>query len=246
MPPFESPSPPFHYWKRFNTIQIPILGESDYFNTAIKIAKTAKGRKVDFERIFEERNKKQQEKLLSFITKATNQTIYNEKIFPCKDAQDIVSQVCLTGCLLDFLLLLKGNAFGWEADVAEDLQLDSATSNLSEETNSPINQAIQDPYSKEMPGPLDPYYHDEPGSETQCPDDDYNYKTPIERQIREGQSANATYYISTFTHTRCTTPISNSITYSPNVPASNISIIEKEKEKKASTRNGKRVEEHNA
>ncbi|KAL7939298.1 hypothetical protein V8C35DRAFT_326385 [Trichoderma chlorosporum] len=218
MPPFEAPRPPFRssqlrtwfdnveprmqnhlwgdYWKRFNTMTIPILGESDYFNAAIEVAKLAKGRKAEcrkaeFERMFEERIKKQREKVLSFMAKAAHQTIYS-RIFPCEDAQDIVSQVCLTGSLLDFLRLLNGNAFVWEADAAENVQLDGATSNLSEEAQSPVNQKIQDPY-------------DEP---TQMPDDDF-YLESMERQIREEQSASATYYIGTYTYARCATPQSH-------------------------------------
>ncbi|KAL7786308.1 hypothetical protein V8C37DRAFT_419584 [Trichoderma ceciliae] len=137
---------------------------------------------------------------------------------------------------MDLLWLLQGVAHGWEVD-ATDVQSDEATSNLGEETQSPINQKIQDPYDKMMQA--DPYYDDQPGSETQWDDADYYYETPMERQMREEQSANATYLIGTYTYTRCTTPISNGTTYSPNVP--DISVSEKEKkEKKAPTRHGKR------
>ncbi|KAL7903852.1 hypothetical protein GGI35DRAFT_465032 [Trichoderma velutinum] len=76
-----------------------------------------------------------------------------------------------------------------------------------------------------------------PYDETQWPDDDYYYETPMERRIREEQSANATYYIGTITYARCTTPISNST----DVLTSDASISELENnEKKASTGHGKR------
>ncbi|KAL7895269.1 hypothetical protein HDV63DRAFT_391383 [Trichoderma sp. SZMC 28014] len=242
MPPFETPSPPFRssqlrtwfehvepqmqlpellwgdYWKRFNTIQIPIFGESDYFNNAIRVAKLAGGRKADFERIFEEENKQQREKLLSLLARAANQTIYNEEIFPCKDARERVFDVCQTGYFINFVRLLKGNAFGWEADIAEDAQLNGATGNLGEETQA-VADHIQDRLEENNP-------HDE----TQWPDDDYSYETPIERQTRLQHSANATYYIGTYTYARCTTPPSNST----GTPESDISTLEKEtKEKEA-------------
>lgn len=201
------------YWKRFNTIQIPIVGESDYFNNAIRVAKLAGGRKADFERISEEENKQQREKLLSLLARAANQTIYNDKMFPCRDARDRVFDVCQTGYLMNFLRLLKGNAFGWEADAAEDVQLGG---NLSEETQALADQT-QDPLEENNP-------HDE----TQWPDDDYCYETPIERQAREEQSANATYYIGTYTYTQYTTPMPNST----GMPESDISILEKETEEK--------------
>ncbi|KAL7935424.1 hypothetical protein V8C35DRAFT_299434 [Trichoderma chlorosporum] len=224
MPPFETPSPPFRssqlrtwadhvepqmrnllwgdYWQRFNTIQIPIYEESDYFNNAIEVAKLAQGKKAEFERIFEKRNAKRREELLSLLADAAYQTIYNDKVFPCKDACDTVSDVCLTGCLWDFLRLLKGNAFGWEADAAEDAQLNGATSNISEETQTSADQ-LPDPYNKKIYNVYD---------QTQWPDDDYYDETPMERQSREEQSAKATYYIGTYTYTQCTTAIqSNSI-----------------------------------
>lgn len=225
------------YWTRFNTIQIPILGESDYFNTAVKIAKRAKGRKAEFERIFEERNKKQKEKLLSFMAKAANQTIYNKEIFPCKDAREIVSRICLTGCLLDFLLLLNGNAFGWEADIAGDVHLDG-------DTESPVDQETQGPYEEELHGPLDPCGHDEPGTETQWLEDNYYSETPMERQMREEESANATYYIGAFTYTRCTTHSSVGTTFGPNNLATDIAVPAIDSlvsEKKTQSKHGKRL-----
>ncbi|KAL7931851.1 hypothetical protein V8C35DRAFT_308734 [Trichoderma chlorosporum] len=195
MPPFEAPRlrriSQFHawsdnvepqmqdllwgdYWQRFNTIQIPILRKSDYFDNAMEIAKLAHGQKAEFERIFEERNQKRREELLRSLAKAATQTIYNDKIFPCEDARRTVFNVCQTGCLWDFLRLLNGNAFGWEADVAEDVQPDGAVSNPQQET-----QIL--------------------GDETQYLDDDYYYEDPMEDQTRGEQSVNAAYYIGTYT-----------------------------------------------
>ncbi|KAL7928851.1 hypothetical protein V8C35DRAFT_316937 [Trichoderma chlorosporum] len=226
MPPFERPLPPFRLsqlqawydnvepqmrdpdvlwvdlWERFNTFRIPLFRESDFFNKALRIAKLAKGRKEDIERIFEEENKQQQEKLLFLLSQAGLQAIYKSEIFPCEDAQDTVLDICQTGCLLDFARLLKGTAFGWEADTAEDAQPDGATSSFNEEARA------------------NPVY-DYKG--TQWPDEDYiYYETPMERAAALEQSAKATCYIGTYTYTRCTTPISGD----PNIPTSELHIPE--------------------
>ncbi|KAL7929143.1 hypothetical protein V8C35DRAFT_316361 [Trichoderma chlorosporum] len=229
MPPFQPPRPPFRssqlrawsntvepemrnllwgdYWHRFNTVQIPILGEDDYFKNAVEVAKLAKGQKAEFERMFEERNRKRQDKLISQMAKAANQTIYKDDIFPCKDALIAVSEVCLSGCLTHFLRLLNGTAYGWEADAA-DVCLNNAAGNLSEEMqNSPIDQGAD--------------------FESQLLDDSY-YETPMERQMREEESANATYYIGTYT-----------THYSDNL-GSNVSVLEKEEKAPAISKKRKR------
>lgn len=95
--------------------------------------------------------------------------------------------------------------------MAENAQLGGATSNFSEETQTSADQ-LPDPCNKK-----NPY------DQTQWPDNDYCYETPMERQNGEEQSANATYYIGTYTYTRCTTAISNSI----DVLAGDKSVLER-------------------
>ncbi|KAL7785179.1 hypothetical protein V8C37DRAFT_420242 [Trichoderma ceciliae] len=99
-------------------------------------------------------------------------------------------------------------AQGWEANAA-NVQLDAPTAgHLSEETQSPIDQEIQNSCSKKMHGLLnffgeiqaDIYSYDQLSSGTQWPDDDFCYEAPIERQIREEESANAAYLTGTFTY----------------------------------------------
>ncbi|KAL6876790.1 hypothetical protein J3F83DRAFT_421398 [Trichoderma novae-zelandiae] len=142
MPPFEAPSPSHceehlskwqrhvtpemqspdllfgEYWRRFNTIRVPILGQHRYLNYAIEIAKLSKN-KTDFERIFEARNKQLEKEMLKLMSKAANQTIYNN-VFPCQDASDKVFVASVTGAFTDFAALLQGLAFGWEADRADE------------------------------------------------------------------------------------------------------------------------------
>ncbi|KAL7903765.1 hypothetical protein GGI35DRAFT_291985 [Trichoderma velutinum] len=189
------------YYERFNTIQIPILRESDYFNDTIEIAKLAHGQEAEFERIFTDRNTKRREKLLSQIARVASQIIYMDENFPCKDTRNAVSEVCQTGCLLDFLRLLKGVTYGWEADAVEDAQLDNATNfnneiHSSTEKPQTIDKEIQDHYN-EKANPhhyeIDSDYNDE----TQLIDDNFYYKLLQEEQ----PSASATFYIGTYTYT---------------------------------------------
>ncbi|KAL7908046.1 hypothetical protein GGI35DRAFT_453284 [Trichoderma velutinum] len=268
MPLFETPRPPLcssrlhawsdnieprmrnhyrEYYKRFNTIQIPILRESDYFNNAIKVTKLTHGQEAKFKRIFTERNTKRQEKLLSQIARVASQIIYMDEDLPCKvdghlpckDARNAVSEVCQTGCLLGFLRLLKGAAYGFEADAIEDAQLDNATNLNDEIQNSPekpqtIDEEMQDHYNGRIHGALDgkadPYHYEidsDYNDETQLIDDNFYYDS-----LREEQpSASATFYIGTYMYTRYTPPTSNNTTHSPNVSASDTSISENQPKK---------------
>lgn len=108
------------YWDEFNTIKIHILDQYEYFDTALAIAKLANGRKDEFERILKETKEKKLEEMFGLMRKAQLQTIYERNIFPCKDALDTVDGVSSSGSFRYFIRLLKGNAFGWEADVIED------------------------------------------------------------------------------------------------------------------------------
>jgi hypothetical protein len=112
------------YWERFNTVQIPIFGETDYFNYALEIAKLARGSKEEFERIYSQRNKERMGELLELLDKADVRAYQRYREMPCEDAAEKVCAVCKTGALEDFARLLKGIAFGWEADAVHDAQSD--------------------------------------------------------------------------------------------------------------------------
>lgn len=111
---------------------ITIRNKIDYFNTAIEVAQLANGQKAEFERIFEERNRMQQEKLFELMGDCFSQTIYEKKIFPCERSRQAVCKVCSSGCLQDFLGLLKGISYGWKPN-ATDVQLDNTTTSNSED-----------------------------------------------------------------------------------------------------------------
>ncbi|KAL7946060.1 hypothetical protein V8C42DRAFT_322350 [Trichoderma barbatum] len=106
------------HWDRFNTMQIPILGKKEYFDTAMTIAKASKS-KQEFESKFEEINKQRKEMLLATMKHISREIFTKDDIFPCKDAEARASIACATGCLDHFIRLLEGSVFGWEADVVE-------------------------------------------------------------------------------------------------------------------------------
>ncbi|KAL7894978.1 hypothetical protein HDV63DRAFT_383256 [Trichoderma sp. SZMC 28014] len=211
MPPFEKPRPPFryshlqdwsenvepsmqtmlfgHYWEEFNTIKIPILKQDDYVKDAVEVAKLAKGQKAEFERIFTERNRKRRGELLTRMARATDRTTYDHYgIFPCGDARDTVLDVCLNGSLLEFLRLLEGTIYGWEADEAgaagaADEQSDDANYNVSEEkpqtpideeTDSPCLEPTQMPSEEENLAALRENYSREEKSQTPTDEETYN------------------------------------------------------------------------
>ncbi|QYS96904.1 hypothetical protein H0G86_004141 [Trichoderma simmonsii] len=164
MPSFEKPKGPFDpsqlrawsdnvepqvrdllwgdYWQRFNTIQIPIFGSDVYFENALHFAKLAKGQKEEFERMFEAENKRRQ-KLASKMFTVAMRAIDEDETYLCKNARDRVSELCQTGCYIDFLRLLIGISHDWDESAAQDSQSDGDTGDLSEETQDSADQ-IQD------------------------------------------------------------------------------------------------------
>ncbi|KAL7814201.1 hypothetical protein V8C44DRAFT_363639 [Trichoderma aethiopicum] len=124
------------YWERFNTVQIPILGETDYFNYALEIAKLAQGSEEEFERIYTRRNKERLGEFLELLEKADDRAFWKHEEFPCEDAADKICAVCKTGALEDFARLLRGITFGWEADIAHDAQPDAHLSECEEAAQS--------------------------------------------------------------------------------------------------------------
>ncbi|TFB03257.1 hypothetical protein CCMA1212_004253 [Trichoderma ghanense] len=132
------------YWERFNTVQIPIFGETDYFNYALEIAKLAKGSEEEFERIYKQRNKERMGEFLELLVKADDRAFWKYEEFPCEDAADKICAVCRTGALEDFARLLKGIAFGWEADTVHDAQPDGHLSECEEGNQSSDSYAGSD------------------------------------------------------------------------------------------------------
>ncbi|KAK4071759.1 uncharacterized protein Triagg1_5997 [Trichoderma aggressivum f. europaeum] len=244
MPPFERPKAPFRssqlrawsdnveprmhdllwgdYWQRFNTIQIPIFGPDVYFDDALNIAKEAKGQKEVFERKFEELNKRRQKLACEMLT-AAMRAIDEEYTYLCKNARDTVSDLCQTGCFLDFLRLLIGTSHGWEPDAAEDSQSNGTTGDLSEETQASADQ-LQDSSDEET--------HDEPP----WLGDDY-YEAAMDRRTREELWARSFGGdMGTFAYAGCTSSSDDT-----DDPESDVSVSSREnKEEKATHGLGKR------
>ncbi|KAL7896926.1 hypothetical protein HDV63DRAFT_74316 [Trichoderma sp. SZMC 28014] len=109
------------YWERFNTVKIPILHEHGFFETALEIAKLSKD-KEEFEQRFEEHNRNRKEELLKSMSKAWTDTFFDREVrergYP--DALRKARSACLTGCLHDFLQVVKGVVYGWEAEEVFD------------------------------------------------------------------------------------------------------------------------------
>ncbi|UKZ47066.1 hypothetical protein TrVGV298_001280 [Trichoderma virens] len=131
------------YWKRFNTMQIPMFGVEEYFNTAKAIAEIAVDEK-DFEKLFMERNKQRQKELMAQIKKLSTASHFEKKRFPCWSAQYAAIMVCQTGCFEHFLSLLQGNVLGWEADSVEDEVPNNIMTNFREEQKFD-DEEMQDP-----------------------------------------------------------------------------------------------------
>ncbi|KAL7819775.1 hypothetical protein V8C26DRAFT_395168 [Trichoderma gracile] len=114
-------------WKRFNTVRIPVLPEEEYFERALEIAKSAKDRD-EFEKIFEERNARDWQELLDLMYETTMHTLYHHDDFPCDDAWRKARHASQTGSLMEFVRVLKGVAFGWEADEVRESPLGNVPS----------------------------------------------------------------------------------------------------------------------
>ncbi|TFB06235.1 hypothetical protein CCMA1212_001976 [Trichoderma ghanense] len=114
-------------WERFNTVKIPVLPDEEYFERALEIAKVAKDRE-DFHRIFRERNAKDWEELLDLMSATTRHASWHHDDFPCDDAWRKTRKASQTGSLIHFVRLLKGVAFGWEADEVRETQIDNVPS----------------------------------------------------------------------------------------------------------------------
>lgn len=95
-------------------IQIPIFPRDEFFEIAIGIAKIAKN-KDDFKRIFEEKNQERLAELEAFLSDGSSRSLYNTN-FPCHDAYAKTMAACCDPYFSNLMSLLKGCAFGWEAD----------------------------------------------------------------------------------------------------------------------------------
>ncbi|KAL7894784.1 hypothetical protein HDV63DRAFT_382482 [Trichoderma sp. SZMC 28014] len=205
------------YWRRFNTIQLPIFQEEEFFNHAMAIAKVAKNRE-EFEDLFEKMNRQQHERLMALMDKAGNAAIYNNEIFPCKEAEYTALNISRTGCFIYFAKLLQGSIVGWEADIASDsddtkepkdffyrgTQRAGWDYSLYYKSNFPHLAEDDDFFTYcGIPRPEDEYRGTQPAEDddftycgTQPAGDDGLHETYIEHVVRESQEANSAFNVS--------------------------------------------------
>ncbi|EHK22426.1 uncharacterized protein TRIVIDRAFT_60712 [Trichoderma virens Gv29-8] len=173
-------------WHRFNTMQIPMYDVKAYFDTAMALAKASKD-KEDFEKKFEKAKQRQYKEMLDFMHKSSLRTIYEDKLFACEAAENTTFDACRSGCLEHFMRLLKGTAFGWEADEVEE----EAQPSIEEER--PEHHPLDD-YDGSYPLDIPPDW------ETQIdPGYDCGYHSPRAREARLKSYENSIYFIGTYT-----------------------------------------------
>ncbi|KAK1253851.1 hypothetical protein MKX07_001928 [Trichoderma sp. CBMAI-0711] len=153
------------YWKRFNTVEIPILPQDEFFDTALSIAELAGGRREDFERIFEEKNKQRWGEVKRLLGKTQYHAERHKDAFP---------------------YILKGNAYGYEADVICDESRDNAPNSPDEETQVP-----DDEYYDKDGMPRSQRFNYDP--------DICFYEEPSTQDWREHLMADNVFYIGSYT-----------------------------------------------
>lgn len=132
-------------------MEITIQNEDDYFNTAMEVAKLAKGQQADFERIFEEKNNRRREKLSQLMEGCAYQTLYDKEVFPCERSRQTVSKVCSSGCLQAFLELLTGISYGWEGNSTEAQLGSNFASNIKDTEAMQSNASSYDQLATQLP-----------------------------------------------------------------------------------------------
>ncbi|TFB00341.1 hypothetical protein CCMA1212_007907 [Trichoderma ghanense] len=217
--PFESPNPRHHkhknaewrrtapphikhpdflwgdYWRRFNTMQIPLFDEDEYYDIAIAVAKESNDQE-EFEKRFERINRQQWKKLTAVMDHALKDALANAESFTSNDAWLTAVYASQTGCLQYFVQLLEGVVSGRKAavvgaDAEHETPLDNDTDENRDKARNPAGEETGDvvpevrahaeysgyPY---MNGPMPRYW------EAQHPDDyEWNYKTRSECDGRD-------------------------------------------------------------
>lgn len=131
-----------NYWRRFNTMQIPMLGEDEYFKTATAIAEVATNEE-EFEKLFIKRNKQREEELLDLINDITEVIVWDKGRFPCWAARHAALNAGRTGCFEYFVSLLRCNVLGWEADRAGDDVSNNSIAHFGDEAQKPDDEEVQ-------------------------------------------------------------------------------------------------------
>ncbi|KAK0718953.1 hypothetical protein B0T21DRAFT_386606 [Apiosordaria backusii] len=101
------------YWKRFNTITIPLLDEDAFFSDALAAAKVARNRE-HLEELLDEKSKERRAELESVVDKIPCAAVFDKNPFPPEAAWDAVDKVGRSGSLDSFMQLVSGIVWGWD------------------------------------------------------------------------------------------------------------------------------------
>ncbi|KAL7803364.1 hypothetical protein V8C44DRAFT_344475 [Trichoderma aethiopicum] len=184
------------YWQRFNTMQIPLFDEDEYYETAIAIAKESNDQQ-DFEEKFERQNREQRKKLLAVMSHALEDALANAETFKSNDAWLTAIYASQTGCLQYFVRLLEAASSGREAvmveaDAEHEVPRNSyAGEVMNDKTRKPAEEGTRDmvPEAQAHSDYRDYPYMNGPMPRdwaAQHPDDyEWNYKTRSEYNRRD-------------------------------------------------------------
>ncbi|KAL2756520.1 hypothetical protein ACRALDRAFT_1062274 [Sodiomyces alcalophilus JCM 7366] len=106
------------YWKRFNTITIPLLDEDAYFADAIAAAKRAQDRD-HLEELLAEKFEERRQDLTNLLTDIFLAARCDRKNFPSQAVCNAARKVGETGSLDSFLQFVCGVAFNWKEFVGQ-------------------------------------------------------------------------------------------------------------------------------
>ncbi|KAK1470235.1 hypothetical protein CTAM01_16899 [Colletotrichum tamarilloi] len=108
------------YWRRFNTIAVPLLDEDAYFADIIAAAKHAENR-GHLEELLAAKHEERRRDLDNFIRDIALSSITSRKHFLSTNTRDAALKIGQTGSMDSFIQFVCGVIFGWS--MAEDKQL---------------------------------------------------------------------------------------------------------------------------
>ncbi|KAI3558864.1 hypothetical protein CABS02_00904 [Colletotrichum abscissum] len=108
------------YWRRFNTIAVPLLDEDAYFADIIAAAKHAENR-GHLEELLAAKHEERRRDLDNFIRDIALSSITSRQHFLSTNTRDAALKIGQTGSMDSFIQFVCGVIFGWSR--AEDKQL---------------------------------------------------------------------------------------------------------------------------
>ncbi|KAL4405116.1 hypothetical protein CABS03_13298 [Colletotrichum abscissum] len=108
------------YWRRFNTIAVPLLDEDAYFADVMAAAKHAENR-GHLEELLAAKHEERRRDLDSFVRDIALSSINFRQHFSSTSTRDAALKIGQTGSMDSFIQFVYGVIFGWSR--AEDKQL---------------------------------------------------------------------------------------------------------------------------